>query len=737
MIKNIKGKFIILSKHLNVTYSSPGKKKSQTIPVSENILSQDLQDIDINILNGTDVEIDINTMGFPERIYKPGSSWIEPRRISNNIDSQQEMNRTPCIGDFHNPYNFVPAPPRTSEKLGELGDRDPRGHHSYLTNLWSGRISVKLNTITPLIINDAANLKKLPTNTHKTYPIRISSNGLPYLPPTSLKGMLRSAYEIVTNSRFSVFQNHEERLAYRMEASSEAVPARVEKDKSGNLVLRVLKEVDLQGYAGKLPRYEKNGHPLDKGESNAAIRYPDPDKSLPQNGDAVWITYNRSGVIDKIASQSQHPNMPKPWKKGWVYITGANIKNKIYERVFIDKSGQIIPINEETKKIWKELISNYRITHAKDIEKREKEKRNAHHYLGNDIGQTAWSRHIWDDSEKEIRENTLCYVELNGNQIIALLPVSISRRLYNKPPSELLDQSLQSATEIKDLSPADRVFGWVSQKSGQEISRSYKGQLRISSVQCETQKKEDAIHEFLGNGLQLAILGEPKPQQVRFYIANDKEGTPLKKGASKNSAYKKENGLRGRKVYPHHNFTDEHLHPSNARGDQNRSIRAWVKPETNFTFSIDVTNLSDIELGALLYLLSLPPEHYHRLGGGKPLGFGSIRLDIDWAKTDLRLGQDWQKYYNSLQPVANTNPKAAEACKGKFETALTEAYDGHHILESFRVAAKGFEDRLPTHYPRVRGNQKEHFQWFVENERTNGSKHALPPLWHETGLPLL
>lgn len=40
-------------------------------------------------------------------------------------------------------------------------------------------------------------------------------------------------------------------------------------------------------------------------------------------------------------------------------------------------------------------------------------------------------------------------------------------------------------------------------------------------------------------------------------------------------------------------------------------------------------NLSAVELGALAWLLSLPKEHFFRFGGGKPLGFGSVRLDLE------------------------------------------------------------------------------------------------------------
>ena len=53
-----------------------------------------------------------------------------------------------------------------------------------------------------------------------------------------------------------------------------------------------------------------------------------------------------------------------------------------------------------------------------------------------------------------------------------------------------------------------------------------------------------------------------------------------------------------------------------------------MKPRAAFTAVIDVINLNIAELGVLLWLLNLPDKHYHRIGGGKPLGFGSVRISI-------------------------------------------------------------------------------------------------------------
>ena len=114
---------------------------------------------------------------------------------------------------FHNPYTFVPTPPRPSN--GFAGDFNPLKHgldHASLKDsLWTGHIPIKLTTVTPLVLlkNDGG---ERDSKEHQTYDV------LDYIPESSLRGMLRSAYEVVTNSRYGCFGNND-RLAYRMDTS--------------------------------------------------------------------------------------------------------------------------------------------------------------------------------------------------------------------------------------------------------------------------------------------------------------------------------------------------------------------------------------------------------------------------------------------------------------------------------------------------------------------------------------
>jgi len=740
-----------------------------------------------------DIELELDK-GRPCRIRLQGQAWqvpaasAKPPPVGRPRPAPERRGSPPVTYTpaFHNPYNFVPAWPRDPEtvELSELGDRQPVGHDRYFPDYYSGRLRVRLTTETPLLLMDTAHPTRHEDD-HKSFPVRLDQDGKPAIAPTSLKGMLRSSYEAVTNSRLSVFAKHDDRLAYRLPARLGPVPARVECDAQGALVLRVMR-ADLMGHAAKLPRY-RLGRQVgpDKGEQAEALRYP--SNALPQHGDAVWVEVDPKGRVHRI--EPRQPGQTRPVQAssartpGWVCVTGPNINGKRYERVFIEGASDArLRVEEAHRKLWWELITNYQSTHKSELEARQKNRLKPEAYLGNEPGKTGWSRHVYTPEAATLSEGTLCYVELNRQDdpdsgIKALLPVTISRRLFDVSPAAMLPTSLQPATDPTKLSPADRVFGWVN---GQGAG-AHRSQLRISSVQCCS---EEAVEAFGDPGLPVAILGQPKPQQSRFYVAVDKTGQAQAASLPPSQTGYRHHcqGLRGRKVYPHHRGLpegywddpmqdrtqerrqapfyqdyrrprkrDERGVPQEQRDNQNRSVQGWVKAQTVFEFEVQVTNLSAVELGALVWLLQLPPGQMHRLGGGKPLGFGSVRLDVVEEACDVRLGSAWQDHYRTFAPTPRQS--GFSACVEAYRSAVVQSYqpdgafDDVPFIKAFRRAAAGFEDGLPVHYPRTRPEgatqhpaphpEGETFKWFVENARQNAPKYPLPDLASGLGLPLL
>ncbi len=537
----------------SVTIAVKTKKGSAQQPVGL-CLSSDLEAIKNskpNDLNGLEVCYEREN-GKITKIWKKGGEWqasvIQPQQKHkathhnnqnrNHGNYQQIRNKTQPA--FHNPYNFVPSLPR-NEVNNDLGDKEPIGHHAYHENHYSGWIEVELTTATPLLIPDAAQVS---TNRddHKTFPVRVDANGVPYLPPTSLKGMLRAAYETVTNSRFGVFEEHNERLAYRMEARKgvEMVPALVEPGKlrlltNGTPMKDNGEPVGGTMYAPWLPRYKKyqkdDSCDIDKHEYKMALRYP--NGTLPQHGDLVWVQCSsprthRSGRFSFLSvtdiQQRTGTAAPTPsHQPGIVSITGRNMMNKHEERVFLlSKTDPKLALSDLSIEGWKTLIENYQSIHDDELQKRRKDGNQSNDYLGHEPGKTGWSRHI--DSKNgasALTNGSICYARIerqkNGSyQLLGLYPVMISRDLFDEAPKDLLPDSLHLATKYNELSPADRVFGWVNQDENGEGA--WKGQLRIGTAQC--QQGKEAIEKQGDNGVPLAILGEAKPQQTHFYTPN-------------------------------------------------------------------------------------------------------------------------------------------------------------------------------------------------------------------------
>lgn len=703
--------------------------------------------------------------------------------------------------EFHNPYNFIPAPPRDVAHA-ELGDHRPVGHSHYEDHCYSGTIEVALTTKTPLLIPDAAHACEGP-EAHWTFRMR-EFDGLPYLAPTSIKGMLRAAYEAVTNSRFGVFRGHEDRLAMRMPAGEglRMIPARVD---GGQLHF-------LQGFTDGVPTLGGDGKWQIPGKLMYAAWLPMYGPYSPawgvaaEHGLKVWAYVNRwsrppfelySVQALEDGGQPCPPNPPTgtdprsvggkytkvagtgQWVKGWVCITNRNINNKHDERVFIETQPIVrsrlpqVPVTDDMRKAWRNLIKNYQDEHEREIQQgliRPPALRKG----------TVWSRHIANTSgprpsrspeEAKLGDGALVYAAVDPatKAVLGLYPVMIARQLYKRSPAELLDDSLRPARTLDELSPADRVFGWVAQKEG---SGAWKGQLRVGAVDAS-----GARVESFAEPVPLAILGQPKPQQARFYQAADRDGTPLAHRTAKEDGYRDvRQGLRGRKVYPHQRVPDQlwdqpwqdrtqrqeegwfqeyrrpNLQGAVVRDSQNRSITGWVAPESVFRFKLHVTNLSEAELGALLWLLKLPEEYYHRLGGGKPLGFGSVRLEIERLELGNGAAQR-ARYTLEAEASAATIDQAEGGCEGPFGRAVKAFTDAAPEVcrEAFLVAARGFDDCLPVHYPRVReaggrpsggpvppSPEGEAFKWFVSNERPNqaGGRLSLPSLLAECGLPI-
>jgi len=689
---------------------------------------------------------------------------------------------------FHNPYNFLPALPRRggggAELMPEpLRDGEPPGHHRWHAGRWSGEIAVTLRVVTPLLL-----MRERPgdgPDRHRHLEVATASDhdGTERvdLAPTQLKGMLRTAYEAVTNSRFGVFQ-HRDPVGYRMAADGQAQLRPAIITSGGRVVLpgklNVVGGPTLQPVA----TVRTWVHDATRTWLHPGFAHGDEVDAVIEQ---ITLMVGRNHDVPLQVWQAislHHPGQvgAAPGRlvvRGRLHAPGPTIEPKHSERLFITEvvhgDGRLTPgdgtivageSGERLVTAFAKLVRHQRSIHRSARSNDFWDGKDPWSYVGHEPGQTAWSRHLYglDDPERKDRqppawvgpdtrvpprpgEVVTCWAESTaGNR---LQPVMVSRLLYRTGPAALLHESLRPAESVAELSPADRLFGWTWQRPDESATRpdppAHRGQLRIVRV---TPPSTDAVEDL--DALTIPSLSTPKPSQGRFYVGerqpNGSVG-PLTSATGRDDFFNSATqGLRGRKVYPHHRglegldtlalrsrFDYGRTKPIDRpmQDSQNTTLHQWVRPGAEFSFVIQVTDVHPMELGALLWLLDPTrcgdkrgPAR-HRLGMGKPLGFGSVELSVDAGKSHLYTGEQMFARLEALDSTVEAADWSGLAAD--FETAMAVAFRA--VLAAARTAFVGFAGNVPVHYPRT-AVRSPTYEWFKDNERPQGGKLPLPLL---------
>lgn len=153
---------------------------------------------------------------------------------------------------------------------------------------------------------------------------------------------------------------------------------------------------------------------------------------------------------------------------------------------------------------------------------------------------------------------------------------------------------------------ACRLFGMMPEN--QRNARVFLGKVNIGDalVYGDTLSLHESIYT--------AILEGPKPRHLAFYLDPEKHY------------------IAGRKFYFHHHGrlnTEDKL--IERRDDPKKFRNQYIQPlntGTEFEARIDFTNLEADEFAALLLAITLKQDMRHKIGYGKPIGLGSIHINI-------------------------------------------------------------------------------------------------------------
>jgi CRISPR-associated protein (TIGR03986 family) len=682
-------------------------------------------------------------VSFEEGPGKKGNEAKNVRLLTakSQVDKQETL--------FLNPYNFVRNLQQARPKEHVLGDCSPPPHDRYVG--LTGCIVCTVKAITPIFISDSHKIKD--KNGHKIYQF-FEYGKEPALPSSSLRGMLRSVFEALTNSCYPTFANKNFSMHVIPQDALKLVPARVE-EVNNKLNLRLLPGTNIADpkdgpkgmqYAAWIRLYDALRFSATSRQNPRTPYAKRPLISLPagmKHGDPCLVIIQRMEHPPKMSKgrlQGQFDfwnveyiakpgtALPKlaPEQKavnGYLCITNQNIENKHDERIFFGIDKHFV-ITDKLKTDYEKLIVDYQERHKEIVEQLRSKGLNVDKPIL-DPKTGSWksglSRFIYDKNVYAMLKGTI-----KSSQLEYIVPVSIPRILYNHSVAELLRQHhLRRCHDLNSLCPACRIFGWVNDKPLEDATHTaYASRVRLSHG------KLVSSNGFMPD-TTLAILSTPKPTTTSFYLL-DKQGEP-----NPTVNYDTDNAqIRGRKFYRHQGklVLEEY---TGKESDQNRTVHGALKPGAMFEFTLDFENLAPFELGALLFALELEEELFHRLGYAKPLGFGSVKITVKSLKT-----VDWNDRLSSLDPDAGWSSADKTVLTKMFIDEMKNEYGAKFddIVGDMR-ALLSLPPELPIHYPRItRRLDPDHpqFEWFMRNKRRRGEAVALDLASEDKiGLPYL
>lgn len=566
------------------------------------------------------------------------------------------------------PYNFVELPESVVEVSPDSLPKENR-YYAQSENRYTGRIECILTTESPLYIRCGFTQEEFECGADSKYlPDFFYTNPLekylkPVIPGSSLRGMLRNLVEIITFSKIDQVSDNQ-RLFFRAVAVSQ------NKDSLGKEYQKYvdnLKNKTIQ--AGYLKKDYEGWYiqpaKKEEGQTFAWVRegeleieelikfdeYGYKPQYISVSYRQVAIDYNDKAKR-LFALDVDRPNT-YPQKKG-VLVTSGNMKQ--------DNSDKPSPRRNHC------IVFDYLVFESdSNVEKLRLDEKAIEYY-----------QNALTDFQKEspfskdwgmLNENcsvVFYYPPKNGGKVVFFgqspnfrIPYTHQDNGYAATVADFIPTHLTSAkknSRIDLIDLADAIFGWVKKDDKKELPENVPQQRagRVFITDAQYQSNERGIW-YKGNcndTITPQILSEPKPTCFQHYLVQPKKDNPqadkskLKHYASQPES---ETMIRGHKLYWHkgknHNF--EHPDGDKTTGTQVTKIKP-INSGVKFKFDIHFENLTNVELGVLLWVLDIAQKedkdgkrYRLKLGMGKPLGMGSIKIE-----PKLYLSDRHQRYTN-------------------------------------------------------------------------------------------
>ena len=515
------------------------------------------------------------------------------------------------------PYNFVGLPKQVLTLSQEESSQVRAGlHGEYMADRHHGVIHLKIETLTPMYTKSALEINQEGSQSDHRYDFyHHGDRNNPVIPGSSLRGMLRMMVEIASRGYLETPKSYQLPFYHRFMAPIK---------KNENLkteYFRALKNNNqLTVRAGYIAM--RHGEPLlypakpitTPGVPYNFVRVKSDDLNGFRYDDHTWLKEiyfqparvarnpNRPAIIDvPLARVEWGSSKEQGWLEGRLVKTGEMQKKK-HEYVFgMWDESHAIKVPEE---VWESFKMDFW------------QRSSGQTYDPKDSLVNEWSHIIRDEVDIGNQYIPIFYVaERNKVKYIG------ATKMMGIPDKFALKHVIPEQVRLPDekdfgLDLASAMFGYVNQDSHEAI----RGRVIVSDAIWKGNENPFLDDEYL---VPFTLNG-PKPAAFQMYLKQNGNGLVT---------YHDQNAeIRGRKMYWHKPWVkDTDLFAKHYDAKNLKAIDTVMRPVKKgqlFYADIRFYNLSDAELGVLLWVITLDPAKYaFHLGMGKPLGMGSVKLE--------------------------------------------------------------------------------------------------------------
>ena len=479
---------------------------------------------------------------------------------------------------FINPYNFVGLAKQNEKSLSEESTDSSEKHTGFLV--------CHMYVKTPLAVPDmtAVETEIIKTDdkemNHDTYgfmklPIGSDGEEVYSIPGSSIRGMLRSVYETITNSCFGSLKE-DTTISFRTDYLHAFKPG-------------VLKRENGKWNLYEAKRYNVKTNSI-KGEGG--IRYIEEKGIKMYWGDKVYFDMYSSGRQNFVSRMTNDETKKGSVSKEGYLFVGEPFQNKKYESVFELTNNNPVKSGISDKELDRILETSIR-TYRKDGVNRNLAQ-----------GHTGYKGY---ENSKEEECIPIWYKPNKGMPFLS--PAAVGRAQYNKTLNDFVGDRCKDRNKY---CKACRLFGGI----GTATTKGSVGRVRISDAICKNAKLDD-------QPTTLKELGGPHPSYLAFYSLQGKGYDDA--GAQ----------IRGRKHYWHipKAAEDKEIYATDQKTERNASFYL-MQPGSEFEFRVYYDKVDDDQLSDLIFSLMLGENnsdgvYCHHIGHGKPLGLGSVKITVD------------------------------------------------------------------------------------------------------------